>query len=386
MIDVRLWRLVVEAHPVIQGQPRGNAPVVLDVPLHVVVLCIEHRPGSGLRVAVDITQQPVGITVIGVIQAIIGVWTEVEIALVGRSGGLNLVVLLEIDTGFEAVLADHLAQVVRERPDGVEVFIVAGGRPHAREVHGRAAAYRAELELRQEIEVSVGGRSTARIGGRNGKERRNIGNQRAILALPTVGGVVGPRIPTLAYREFVDQGGRDSIGCRSRIAVARIRVVDRRDSGLSQRSAYVTAELRALIQRGLVVMIVDIADIRRELRRGVEIHAKHVIPPGMGSAGGFEIVGNVGLRTGPGEIGQGEEVQHRLAQCGDAGGGNNVPRECHVAVRGVDDGEQGAVVLQGLREIALTFQGRRRVFGLRTTRDELAGILLRPEEEELVLG
>src|ERR1035438_4828686 len=183
LVDVFLRRLVVEAQADIQGEPGGDAPVVLNIKLGVPVLGVEHRAAGGLAVIVHVSQQAVGISVAGIVHAVERIRTEVEAARVGRSRGLNLVIVLQVSAELEAVLAHYLAQVVGIGPDGIGILIVPGGSPAAREVHGGSARHGAELELRQEVEIPVGGRSAGRSGGGKRKQHRSVGQQGAVLAL-----------------------------------------------------------------------------------------------------------------------------------------------------------------------------------------------------------
>src|SRR5207302_11475678 len=94
----------------------------------------------------------------------IGVGTKVVATLVASAGRLDLLVALDIETGLYGVPAQDLADVIRERPDGIEVFVRARRRGIARVAHG-VAGRRTKLELRHQVLISVGGRRARRILG-----------------------------------------------------------------------------------------------------------------------------------------------------------------------------------------------------------------------------
>ena len=167
--------------------------------------------------------------------------------------------------------------------------------------------------------------------------------------------------------------------------MAGIRVVDVRHTGGAQRSTDILAELDAGIQRRHIVVVVNIAEVAVELRGWIDVHAQHVVAARMRRAGGFRIIHNVGLRAWPGgEIGEREEIEHRLTQRGDPVGRDDVARKCR-AVGRIDDGGQRTVVLETLGEITRPLERGRRILVLHAAGHELSGILLRPEEEQLVL-
>src|SRR5260370_12304815 len=94
------------------------------------------------------------------------------------------------------------------------------------------------------------------------------------------------------------------------------------------------------------------------------------------------------IKLSPGSehcIRQREEIQQRKAPTVDPVLGNYVARKWAAAVLRVLDRDQGAALLEALREIAGAFEGSRHRAGLGRKIHQLARIFLRGEEENLRL-
>src|SRR5262249_42099143 len=132
---------------------------------------------------------------------------------VRRTRRLNLVVVLQVESTLEGMLAEDLADIVLIAPDRVEILVVARRSVVPCKAHRRGARLQSsELKLRQKVVIAVRGRGSCGRAAGNRKQHRNARNQGAILAFPAIRRVVGPRVPTLADGEFVDQRGRELIG------------------------------------------------------------------------------------------------------------------------------------------------------------------------------
>src|ERR1022692_3890687 len=98
MTVVILRRLVVHAKAQIQRQPAVYLPVVLNVFFEVLIDNVKRLFDVVLVVAVDVAEQRVGKTVIGIEQRIGGGRSKVERAGVIFAGALILGVELNVDT------------------------------------------------------------------------------------------------------------------------------------------------------------------------------------------------------------------------------------------------------------------------------------------------
>ena len=167
--------------------------------------------------------------------------------------------------------------------------------------------------------------------------------------------------------------------------MAGVRVVHRSDARRSQLPAGTCGELNALIKREHVVMIVDPAEVSVNLLRQIRVNTQHIVAAGVGGAGRFKEIHYVRLVAGAREIRQREEIEHGGAKTRRvrARSRNSVAGERRTRL-GVVDHQQRSVIGKALREIPAALQRCGRVLRLRAAADELTGVFLRPEEEQLL--
>ena len=206
LVGVILRRLVVEANSEIHCQPPVHLPVILHIKLRVPVFNIEGRACRGLLVILHVAKVRVRVAVGSVVLQVVRVVLEVIAAGVRHPVRLQFSVVFKINSALQRMVAGDFADVICETPDRIEVLLAARRRVDLRVAH-RVCRRAAKLELRQQIQVPVGCRDSGRVLRGEGEQRRRIRQQRPVHCLVVVGGIVRPRIPAFAHREFVNQCG-----------------------------------------------------------------------------------------------------------------------------------------------------------------------------------
>jgi len=107
---VPLRRQIIEADAVVEREPSGGLPVVLDVELEVVVDPLRHHVLRGLPVVVEHPDRRVRVAKPRVV-GVAGVVDEVDPAVVAGEGALGLVAVLVVDAELGGMGPPDLGQV-----------------------------------------------------------------------------------------------------------------------------------------------------------------------------------------------------------------------------------------------------------------------------------
>src|SRR5271157_639651 len=375
---------MIESHAQSKSQPAVHFPVVLRISLHVPVDDVEARGHILLAVTGDIAEQGIGETVIRVEQRNRGRGGKTEGArIVWIIGALKLYVLFKIESKFERVTARNLAEVVRKVPGGVDRYLLPGRSALAIVGHGIGGCA-AEAEGGEDVVVTVDSALSAIVlGGRHWKERRQAGHQRTVFSLIVIRRDIVIHVPIYGDRGLVDQCRRDGVRKGTQVALPAVRMVDGGNSLLTQNAPHVGSELDPIVQGDRGVVILHPTEGGVEFRRYIAIDTEHVVAPRVAAAGLLEVVHDVHLSGQHRSIvWRREEVEQRLAHRIEARRGYDVAGKLQVVVGRIEDLDLTAVVIKALREVAHALQLRGRVHALRAAAYELAGILLRPEEEQ----
>ena len=122
LVGVGLRRQVIEAHAEVEGQALADAPVVLNVEFQVVEDPVAIDALGAFRIGLEHSQQRVGIAV-AAIERVGGGGAEVERTARIGAAHLELLGVLDVDSRFETVRADHLGNVVHKAHHGVVVLV-----------------------------------------------------------------------------------------------------------------------------------------------------------------------------------------------------------------------------------------------------------------------
>ena len=143
-----------------------------------------------------------------------------------------------------------------------------------------------------------------------------------------------------------------------------VRVIDWADTLCAQKSANVGAERYAIIQDVHVIGVIEPAGVAVHFLAEIQIGTCHRVQAGMNRAGLLKVVVHIDLRCQRrGEVWQGEEAEQRLAHRIDPRRRNHVIRKLRIAVGRIQNLDLSAIVVEALREIAVTLQRRGRVNG-----------------------